>query len=161
MIIAVSGVPGTGKSTVAKFIANEFDLQYVDAGALIQKNKKRYEWDAKRRSVALTPSEFTTLLRPHLRKGNVVVDSLLSHFLPPRLVDVCVITNCDQKTLLERLTKRGWSEPKKQENLLALNFEVCLLEAREKGHRVVVWDTVKHVKTVWKKVRKSIERSSK
>jgi len=34
MIVAIDGASGTGKSTVAKLIAQEFDLSYVDTGAI-------------------------------------------------------------------------------------------------------------------------------
>ena len=72
-----------------------------------------------------------------LIKG-IVIDSHLSHHLPKKLVSQCIVMRCSLKTLVRRLQKKGYSKRKIRENLEAEIFEVCLQEARERGHAIKV-----------------------
>jgi adenylate kinase len=79
--------------------------------------------------------------KPHKPVSGVIIDSHLSHYLPARAADACIITKCSLKALKRRLEKRGYSEAKVRENLDAEIFDVCFSEAKEAGHNVIVWDT--------------------
>jgi adenylate kinase len=79
--------------------------------------------------------------KPDKPVSGVIIDSHLSHYLPARAADACIITKCSLKTLKRRLEKRGYSEAKVRENLDAEIFDVCFSEAKEAGHNVIVWDT--------------------
>lgn len=69
----------------------------------------------------------------------LVIDSHISHLLPKQMVDVCIVMICpDLKKLKRRLQQRGYSPKKVRENLDAEIFQVCLNEAKEGGHRVIV-----------------------
>ena len=76
-------------------------------------------------------------------KKDLVIDSHLSHYLPKKYVDLCVVTKCDLKVLKKRLEKRKYSKEKIRENLDVEIFDICLNEAKEKGHKVKVVDTSK------------------
>lgn len=78
-------------------------------------------------------------------KNGIVIDSHLSHYLPKRYVDLCVVTKCDLKKLEKRLRKRGYSKEKIRENLDAEIFDICLEEAGESGHKVIIVDTGKKI----------------
>jgi broad-specificity NMP kinase len=45
------------------------------------------------------------------------------------------------KKLKKRLEKRNYSKSKIRENLDAEIFDVCLVEAKEKGHKIKVIET--------------------
>ena len=49
MIIIVSGTPGTGKTTLAKKIANKLKYKYLDVKRLITANKIAETYDKKRK----------------------------------------------------------------------------------------------------------------
>ena len=70
----------------------------------------------------------------------------MSHYLPKRVVDLCIVTKCDIKVLNKRLKKRRYSKAKIKDNLEAEIFDVCLLEAKKKKHNVLVIDTSKGLK---------------
>ena len=74
-------------------------------------------------------------------KNGLVIDSHLSHYLPKRYVDLCIVTKCNLKTLEKRLKKRGYSKGKIRENLDCEIFDTCFSEAKEKGHEVIALDT--------------------
>ena len=75
------------------------------------------------------------------KSKNLVLDSHLSHYLPRKYVDYCVICKCNLKVLKKRLELRGYSDRKIRENLDSEIFDVCLIEAVENKHRVIVIDT--------------------
>jgi len=148
MIIIVSGTPGTGKTVIAKFIAKRLPAQYIDVNALIKDHhlSRGYDRRLKTRIVNIERlNRFLIQLIRNARKTkhrrNLVIDSHLGHYLPRRYVDLCFITTCPLKTLRQRLMRRKYSKEKIQENINAEIFEVCLLEAASRKHKVVQVDT--------------------
>ena len=73
----------------------------------------------------------------------LVIDSHLSHYLKPSLVNLCIVTRCSLRALKRRLTRRGYDDKKIRENLDAEIFEVCMNDARHIGHKPVAVDTSK------------------
>jgi len=49
-VVAVSGVPGTGKTTIAKKLAKRLNFYYLDVNRLIAKNKLYEGYDKKRKT---------------------------------------------------------------------------------------------------------------
>jgi len=79
-----------------------------------------------------------------IKKG-IIIDSHLSHYLPKKYADLCIATKCDLKVLKKRLEKKGYSKGKVRENLDAEIFDICLNEAKENQHKVLVIDTTKGI----------------
>ena len=80
----------------------------------------------------------------NIRKYNgIIIDSHLSHYLPKKYVDLCIITKCDVKELYRRLKRKKFHKSKIQENLQSEIFDICLNEARERKHKVIVISTTK------------------
>ena len=73
--------------------------------------------------------------------NGLVIDSHLSHYLPPKYVDLCIVTKCELGGLKKRLEKRGYSDTKVKENLDAEIFNVCFEEANKFGHKILIVDT--------------------
>jgi adenylate kinase len=143
-VIIVTGTPGTGKTTIAKQLANKYKYTYVDVNALISKHKLHEKYDRKFKSRIVDAKKLSTFLQKYTKTLNArgaVVDSHLSHHLPASFVDVCYVTTCPLKTLKQRLKKRGYSAQKIKDNLEAEAFQTCLVEAQEHGHRVMVKTT--------------------
>ena len=140
MRIAVSGTPGTGKTRLAKsFVKKRF--VYVDL-----KNIKGISsgYDKKRKcriiDTTIMVKKIIELIKKNPEKS-FVFDSHLSHYIPKKYVDLCIITKCSLKTLQKRLVKRGYSKKKIQENLQSEIFDICLNEAKEFGHKIKIVKT--------------------
>lgn len=147
-VIVVSGTPGTGKTEVAKALAKELNYEYVDVNKIIAENKLSEGYDDKRKCEIIDTkklSEFIVKSIIKKSKKSLVIDSHLSHFLPSKNVDFCIITKCDLKTLEKRLKKKNYNKEKIRENLDSEVFDVCLEEAKERKHRILVVDTSKKV----------------
>ena len=81
--ITISGLHGTGKSTYARKIAEEFKLRYISAGELFRQIAAKKELSLVELSCeAEQNAEFDRLLdersRKEIRKGCVVIDGLLA-----------------------------------------------------------------------------------
>ena len=164
-VIAITGTPGTGKTTVARRMSKEKGCKYVDVTKLVKENKLYDSYDRKKKAYDVDVKTLNKFLikmilsetektqeRPSLsgrRKCKafscetkcLVIDSHLSHYLPSRYVDLCIVTKTDLKKLKKRLEKRGYSKAKVRENMDAEIFDVCLNEAKEEGHKVRVVKT--------------------
>lgn len=141
-IIIVSGTPGTGKTTVAKRIAKEKNLTYIDVNKVIDEHNLWENYDKELDTKIVDTKKLNKILIDIIEKEkNAVIDSHLSHYLPAAIVDKCIITKCDIKELKKRLTQRGYSEKKIRDNLDAEIFDTCRVEALEAGHTVEVVKT--------------------
>jgi len=143
--IIVSGTPGTGKTTIAKKISKERGYDYLDINEIIKENGLKEGFDKKRNSIIVDVKKLNKILIKLIEnsKKTLVIDGHLSHYLPKKYVKTCFITKCDLKTLKKRLEKRKYSEAKIRENLDAEIFDICRIEALEKGHKVKIIDTTK------------------
>ena len=149
-IIIISGTPGTGKTTLAKKLVKKLGSKYINVDEIIKNNKlnefydkKRHCWvvDVKKLNKVLT-KEINNYKKDKAVKG-LIIDSHLSHYLPKRYVDLRIITKCDLKTLQSRLKKKKYPKSKIRENLDCEIFDICLNEAIEAGHKVIVIQTTK------------------
>ncbi|AIF69927.1 kinase [Palaeococcus pacificus DY20341] len=135
MIIAVSGTPGVGKTTVSKLLAEKLGYEYVNikdfaiARGMGEKVGEELELDI---------DELSRAVEEELKDRNVVLDSHLSHLLP---ADQVIILRAHPKIVGERLSERGYSKQKLSENVEAELVDVCLVEAIEKHENVIEVDT--------------------
>jgi adenylate kinase len=142
MAIIVSGNPATGKTMIAKKIAKEKKLEYIDVNQLIKDNKLYSYYSKKDKSYVVDTTKLNRFLVKIIKKNKkIVLDSHLTHYLNPKYVDLCIITKCDLKRLKKRLEKRKYSKQKIKNNLECEAFDVCRIEALEKGHKVKVIET--------------------
>jgi adenylate kinase len=155
--IIVTGTPGTGKTTIAKEIAQRLRMRYVDVNRLIRKHRLSLGRDCERDCQIIDPKALNKVLSSLIRSSRqtIVIDSHLSHYLPKRDVSHCIVTRCGLPALRKRLQARRYSERKCRENLDAEIFEVCLQEAIERGHKVLLVETDRRL--VWGKIMASLK----
>ena len=154
-IIIVTGTPGTGKTTYAKDLANFRNYCYLDVNHFIKKHKLYEGYDKKNSCYIVDTNKLCCSLKKHIVNfknrhkkkllpkryadyAGIVIDSHLSHYLDPNIADLCVVMRCNPKKLGDRLRKRGYSDKKVQDNIVAEIMEVCLSDALQKGHNVRV-----------------------
>ncbi len=148
-VIIVSGTPGTGKTTIAKKTAKEKGYEYIDVNKVIEKEKLSEGYDKKRDTKIIDIERLNKAVirlienKKKERIKGIIIDSHLSHYLPKKYVDLCIITKCDLKALKKRLEKRGYSKAKIRENMDAEIFDTCRIEAEERGHKIKIINTQK------------------
>lgn len=139
--ILVSGTPGTGKTRVAKGIAKHYDYKYLHIGE--HEEYVTAEIDIK----IIDVEQMIKWLKIQQKRESkpLVVDSHLSHYFPPELSRICIITRCDPSELKTRLKKRDYPEEKIRINLEAEAMDLILQEALAEGHKVHEVDTTHKV----------------
>ncbi len=145
-ITVVTGTPGTGKTTVAQKLAEQQHAVYIDVNEIIKSNKLKEGYDKKRKSAIIDTKKLNNILikiiKEARKKGiSLVIDSHLSHYLPKKLINRCIVTKTQLNKLKKRLKKRGYHKEKIQENLECEIFNVCFEEAKEEGHKVKIVET--------------------
>ncbi|MFA6461481.1 MAG: AAA family ATPase [Candidatus Woesearchaeota archaeon] len=145
-VIAITGTPGTGKSTLAKKIAKERGYYHLNLHSHYKQLSVRY--DRKSQSYVIDEKKFLELVKKeikvHAKEKGIIIDTHISHYLPKKLVNQGIVMTCSNlKELEKRLKKRKYSEAKIRENLDCEIFQVCLGEALERGHKVKIIDSCK------------------
>lgn len=153
-IIIISGTPGTGKTTIAKKITYLMKGAYLSVNKIISMYHLDEGYDKKRACKIIDIKRLSKILLEKINKAkikqkNLIIDSHLSHYLPPEVVDLCIITKTNLKELEQRLKKRHYSSAKIRENLDAEIFDICYYEAKELGHKIKVVNTSKPYKLNW------------
>lgn len=164
MIIAITGTPGTGKTTLARKIA-KLGFKYVDGKKIGEKISESYDEEAqthivdekkfakkvveeiKKIRITKKKADYAKLnkllnnknkvIKINEKTQDVIIDSHLSHYLSKKQVDLVIVTRCDISILKQRLSKRKYPAKKIEENIEAEIFDVCGSEAKDAGHKTI------------------------
>ncbi|WP_265111699.1 adenylate kinase family protein [Halosolutus halophilus] len=132
MRVAVTGTPGTGKTTATDLLASRFDaddalpdLEVVHLNEILDREGLYTEIDADRGSKVADLDALAEHLEGH---DDAVIESHLAHHFA---ADRVVVLRCRPDVLEERLRDRGESDPKAAENAESEALDVILAEAVE------------------------------
>jgi adenylate kinase len=136
MLILITGVPGTGKTTVAAELCKILKAEEIDIKELALKGKFLMGYDAERKSMIINERKISKAVKKHMKaKKNYVVASHMAHFVSPRLAKLCVVLRCNPDVLKKRMSHRGYSEDKISENIMCEYLDALLIEAIRTGHK--------------------------
>ena len=153
MIIAISGTPGTGKTTVSRVLAGKIKGNFVRIRDII--HEIPHKKDRKRDTFIVDVKDLQKLVSRKLKKGNNIVEGHLAHMLD---VNVVLVLRCDPKTLERRLKRKGWKKAKIDENVKAEILDAITIEALELHgtRRVFEIDTTKRTEQQTARIAKNI-----
>ena len=135
MLIAVTGTPGTGKTSACDVLAHRGYL-VIDLDEVARKEGLVVGRDESR----ATDEIDVDALRERLRiPAKVAV--LKSHYSHRMDVNIAVVLRCRPSVLRARLAARGWAPEKVHENVEAEAIDVVLQEAVERLPFVFEVDT--------------------
>jgi len=111
MILTISGLHGTGKSTVGKLIAKKLGIKYYSTGQIFRDLAKEMN---------LTLEDFTEYVEnnPNIdkrlddkiidiaNKGDVIIDSQLSAYILKSIADFKILLTCPLEIRVRRITER-------------------------------------------------------
>ena len=149
MIIAISGTPGTGKTSVAEHL----DYPSIGITNFAEEHNIGENVDGERE---INIEELVEELEKEVqRHEDVVVEGHLAHHLD---AGYCVVLRCRPDVLRERLEGRDYSEQKIDENVEAEAMDLILSEAVSKQSNIIELNTTKTAaEDVAVKVKKRIE----
>lgn len=128
-MIAITGTPGVGKTSVCKALGIEF----ADLNSLITLNGFYTRVDKGSLIVDLDK------LKDYVKRAKpLLIDSHLAHLLEP---EVAIVLRANPLLLADRLKQKGFSAEKIAENVDAETLDVVLIEAVELCDTVYELDT--------------------
>ncbi|MEM4637889.1 MAG: AAA family ATPase [Candidatus Woesearchaeota archaeon] len=167
MIITITGTPGTGKTYIAKKVAEKTNFRYLNLNKIIKKEKLYERYDKKAKTYDVEVKKLKIIdkkLNEYLDKKNskITDDSqpkkttlqklikelknkkktrniiIDSHLSHYLKSDLCIVVKSDIKKISERLKKRKYSIKKIRENIESEIFDVCLEEAKQQKRNIVI-----------------------
>ena len=137
MIIAITGTPGCGKTTVSRALNKKLKYKLIDLNKTIKKNKIYSGYDRKRKSYIVDINKLKKSFKT-FKKENMIIDSHLSHFLP---LDIIIVLRCQPNELDRRMRLKKWNKEKRRENFEAELIGLISYEARQLNKNVYEIDT--------------------
>jgi len=130
MIIAITGTPGTGKTSVSKIIQKD-GFEVVDFNKVACEKNFLIGKDKKRDSNIVDIKRFNDYIKQNYSSKEIVfIEGHLSHLL--KYVDKVIILRCHPNLLRKNLSTKRWKEPKIKENIEAEILDIILCEVVEK-----------------------------
>ncbi|MCD6461331.1 MAG: adenylate kinase family protein [Thermoplasmata archaeon] len=140
MDVAITGTPGTGKSSLAR-VLRERGYTVLSVRELALETGTAIQGEGDELEVDINSLAAMMFGRTAGLGDPVFIEGHLSHLLP---VDMAVVLRSPPSLIGERLKARGYSEEKVRENMEAEAVGVCLVEAVEAGLTVCEIDSSKY-----------------
>lgn len=129
MIIAITGTPGTGKTSVSKVLQKN-DFEVLDFNKIANDKNFIIDRDKKRDSNIIDIDGFNNYIESNFSGKDIVfIEGHLTHLL--KCVDKVIILRCHPNKLRKNLSKKDWKKEKIKENLEAEILDVILCEVTE------------------------------
>ena len=123
MLVALTGTPGTGKSSVAAELERR-GYAVVSLDRLAEERKLVDGYDAARRTKEVDVEALDKEIRVAAKLG-----FLVAHYSHLMSVNLAIVLRCHPRILAERLKARGWPGAKVRENVEAEAIDVITQEA--------------------------------
>ena len=122
--ILITGTPGVGKTSICTLLENqlpeEYSIQgfkYVQLAELVRSKKLYKEWDDKFDVPIFDEDMVCDELEPMMQNGGIILEFHSCDFFPERWFSLVVLLRCNNTELFDRLSARGYSEDKINENI--------------------------------------------
>ncbi len=121
MFIALTGTPGTGKTTIAKILEDRYRVIYL-------KNFEdvKIAYDKSRDSYIVDIEKLKRKIKKLKGEERIIIEGHYSHDMP---VDMVIVLRCHPDELRKRLEKRGYKDKKIRENIEAEAMNLITSEA--------------------------------
>jgi len=111
LIITISGLHGTGKSTIGKKIAETFNLRYYSTGEAFRELAKEQNMSLKEfTEFAEKTPEIDIMLDKKINNiasmGNIIIDSQLSAYILKDKANFKILLRCPLETRIKRMSNR-------------------------------------------------------
>jgi len=109
--IAIAGLHGVGKSSVAKYIANKYKLRYISSGELFREIAKEYGVSLEKLSkMAESDPSIDDMIDKRMKmegsKGGIVGDALLSGWMLKDIADIKIWLKAPLDVRVKRISDR-------------------------------------------------------
>jgi adenylate kinase len=139
--VALTGTPGTGKTTVSELVADRIEIEVVHLNDAIREAGLFSERDAERDSLVADIDAVESWLAESRTtpedEADHLVESHLAHLLD---VDRVIVLRCHPESLKPRLRERGEPEASVAENAESEALDTILATAVDRHGQGSVWE---------------------
>ena len=139
--VALTGTPGTGKTTVSELVADRVAFEVVHLNDVIREAELFSERDVERDSLVADIDAVESWLEETRAipedEADHLVESHLAHLLD---VDRVIVLRCHPESLKPRLRERGESEASVAENAESEALDTILAAAVDRHGQESVWE---------------------
>ncbi len=136
--ILITGIPGVGKTTIAKSIAKKFGLNYFSEKDLLKKDDYKIETEYGTNVKVVDLKKFSnsvnSVLQKVSNKKGMVLDGLIFPYVISNLkikLDFIFVLKLNPKIITARLKKRKYSEIKILDNLFVQENSIFEIELKK------------------------------
>jgi broad-specificity NMP kinase len=133
LIVAITGTPGTGKSTFAKKLAERLDsCRIIEINDVVHQHRL-YSRSDRFGSKVVRMKELKSAMEEEIKKTNARVVIVVGHLVPDLRLnfDIIIVLRTGLMELAGRLKKRAYPKGKIRENLISEATDYCGVLSRE------------------------------
>jgi len=131
LIIAITGSPGVGKTTISHLLAERLKARHIDLSKLALEEGLVEEWDEERDTAIVDIKAVKRRVeRLQRRYGRLIIEGHYAHDVAPKGSWIFVLRRAPWR-LRDELEERGYDAGKVRENVEAELLDICLSEAIE------------------------------
>ncbi len=129
MIIVITGTPGTGKTTISKFLEETLNLPVINEKEFALKHQIG-EYDKEEDELVIDLTKLEKEINKYLEKRkNAIIEGHLLAEIKIK-ADVVIVLTTEPEILIERLQKREYYPAKIQDNVFCEGIEYCFKHAK-------------------------------
>ncbi|CAH2241079.1 adenylate kinase isoenzyme 6 homolog [Pararge aegeria] len=128
--ILITGTPGVGKSTISKLLSERIKYPWREVSKLAEEYSCLDEYDPEYQCPFLNEDKLLDIMEGMMAKGGNIVDYHGCEFFPERWFDGVFVIRANNTTLYDRLSARGYTGKKLEDNIQCEIFETLLEEAQ-------------------------------
>ena len=131
-LLLVTGVPGTGKTTISTLLAAELGAEHIELTRLVREGGLSQGWDQARATAIADMKALRNTISNILDNTTspLIIDGHFSPDVAPRdETTLVIVLRCAPWVIREKLLTRGYSIRKVRENVEAELLGTCLTDA--------------------------------
>jgi broad-specificity NMP kinase len=147
LITYITGVPGTGKTSIAKQLAQELNLKYLEVNDLVIQHDLYFGYDINRDTLIVDDELLIKRLKQEINLNNriCIAGGMIFENV---LFDLIIVVHSSIPTLRKRLLARSYDDDKMESNLESEIMNVIYYELLEYYSSDIIYEVMNDNRTV-------------